>query len=103
MDMIHCFSCLCICHHSCRYCTKLYSDQLESDNLNVCDWYLDLEEKEKENKRQKRNVELEEMDSRNTKDIVASEASAMKEVASITSEKLRKVNAKPRIIHSMDT
>lgn len=84
------------CNHRFQhiYCSKLYSDQMESDGLNVCDWCLDLEEKEK-NKRQKRNVELEEMDSRNTKEIAACEANAMKEAASVASEKLRKANAKP--------
>eukprot|EP00253_Pinus_taeda_P034328 PITA_34328 len=76
-----------------RYCSKLYSDQLESDGLNVCDWCLDLEEKEK-NQRQNRNVELEEMDSRNAKELAATEASAMKEAALVTTEKLRKANAK---------
>lgn len=67
------------------YCSRLYSDELDPDGVNVCDWCLDLEAKQKIQSH-KRKVEFQEMESRKTK-----------EVASI--DKSKKGNAKPTLKH----
>lgn len=71
------------CHHRLQhiYCSRLYSDQLEPDGVNVCDWCLDLEAKQKI-QRHKRKFELQEMESRKAN-----------EVSSI--DKSKKGNTKP--------
>nr|ADE77569.1 unknown [Picea sitchensis] len=86
------------CHHRFQhiYCSRLYSDELEFDSVNVCDWCLDLQAKEKI-QRQKRKAELQEMESGKAKEVAATEASAMKQSASVTIEKPRKANTKPTL------
>nr|ADE77558.1 unknown [Picea sitchensis] len=93
-----------ICHHRFQhiYCSRLYSDQLELDGLNVCDWCLDFEEKEKIQSHKRKN-ELQEMETRKTKEVAVSETmsksastSTMKQPPSSTIENPRKTNGNPR-------
>lgn len=65
------------------YCSMLYCDQLALNGLNVCDWCLDLEEKQKIQSH-KRKVRLREPESRKIK-VVA------------TIEKPKKINAMPTL------
>jgi len=69
--------------HSCRYCSRLYCDQLALNGVNVCDWCVDLEEKQKIQSH-KRKVQLRKPESRKIK-VVA------------TIEKPKKINAKPTL------
>ena len=68
--------------------SKLYSDQLDPDDVNVCDWCLDLEAKQKQKiQSRKRKAELQEMESRKVKEIIASIC------------KSKKGNSKPTLNH----
>lgn len=73
------------CHHRFQhiYCSRLYCDQLALNGINVCDWCLDLEEKQKIQSH-KTKVQLRDPESRKIR-VVA------------TIEKTKKINAKPTL------
>lgn len=89
------------CHHRFQhiYCSRLYSDELDLDGVNVCDWCLDIQGKEKI-KNHKRKLELEEMGSGKSQDVAGSETvsksastSILKRPAALNIENPRKANA----------
>ena len=71
---------------------------MESEGINVCDWCLDVQAKEKI-ERHKRKVEMQKMECGKGKEVATRSAStsAMKQPASVIMEKPRKGNPKPTL------